>query len=233
MSSYEYYNFPIQLINGFLDDSKKVLIDISHYCIYRVFSDNFEKYSGSFAGYQKACDDFGVEFKNVATAYQNGKTLYDATIDKSPMVGMSSELYWDYMNNEKTDFEKVCLLGDLAFKSILGAKSYIKLDNKYWFSRMDGSVKSISKEELSPKLQRYLNEYQTKKIKNQLIANWGLASYSRYNRGFYVSYRMSLDDLAYHAEKIRKSTQDKKIKNDVKSAHEKAMERLEKESKIN
>ncbi|WP_312557470.1 hypothetical protein [Empedobacter brevis] len=233
MSLYDYYNFPIQLVNGFLDDSKKVLIDISHYCIYRVFSDNFEKYSGSFAGYQKACDDFGVEFKNVATAYQNGKMLYDATIDKSPMVGMSSELYWDYMNNEKTDFEKVCLLGDLAFKSILGAKSYIKLDNKYWFSRMDGSVKSISKEELSPKLQRYLNEYQTKKIKNQLIANWGLASYSRYNRGFYVSYRMSLDDLAYHAEKIRKSTQDKKIKNDVKSAHEKAMERLEKESKIN
>lgn len=233
MSLYDYYNFPIQLVNGFLDDSKKVLIDISHYCIYRVFSDNFEKYSGSFAGYQKACDDFGVEFKNVATAYQNGKTLYDSTIDKSPMVGMSSELYWDYMNNEKTDFEKVCLLGDLAFKSILGAKSYIKLDNKYWFSRMDGSVKSISKEELSPKLQRYLNEYQTKKIKNQLIANWGLASYSRYNRGFYVSYRMSLDDLAYHAEKIRKSTQDKKIKNDVKSAHEKAMERLEKESKIN
>ena len=233
MSSYEYYNFPIQLINGFLDDSKKVLIDISHYCIYRVFIDNLEKYSGSFTGYQKACDDFGIEFKNVAAAYQNGKTLYEATIDKSPMVGMTSEMYWDYMTNEKSEFEKVLLLGDLAFKSILGAKSYIKLDNKYWFSRMDGSVKSIAKEDISPKLQRYLNEYQTKKIKNQLIANWGLASYSRYNRGFYVSYKMTLDDLAYHAEKIRKSTQDKKIKNDVKSAHEKALERLEKESKMN
>ncbi len=233
MSSYEYYNFPIQLINGFLDDSKKVLIDISHYCIYRVFIDNFEKNSGSFTGYQKACDDFGIEFKNVAAAYQNGKDLYEATIDKSPMVGMTSEMYWDYMTNEKSEFEKVLLLGDLAFKSILGAKSYIKLDNKYWFSRMNGSVKSIVKEEISPKLQRYLNEYQTKKIKNQLIAGWGLASYSRYNRGFYVSYKMTLDDLAYHAEKIRKSTQDKKIKNDVKSAHEKALERLEKEGKMN
>ena len=60
MSSYEYYNFPIQLVNGFLDNSKKVLIDISHYCIYRVFVDNFEKYSGSFTGYQKACEDFGI-----------------------------------------------------------------------------------------------------------------------------------------------------------------------------
>ena len=98
---------------------------------------------------------------------------------------------------------------------------------------MNGSVKSIVKEEISPKLQRYLNEYQTKKIKNQLIAGWGLASYSRYNRGFYVSYKMTLDDLAYHAEKIRKSTQDKKIKNDVKSAHKKALERLEKEGKMN
>ncbi len=146
------------------------------------------------------------------------------------MVGMTSEMYWDYMTNEKSEFEKVLLLGDLAFKSILGAKSYIKLDNKYWFSRMNGSAKSILKDELSPKLQRYLNEYQTKKIKNQLIANWGLASYSRYNRGFYVSYKMSLDDLAYHAEKIRKSTQDKKIKNDVKSAHEKALERLANEN---
>ena len=60
----------------------------------------------------------------------------------------------------------------------------------------------------------------------------GIASYSRYNRGFYVSYKMTLEDLAYHAEKIRKSTQDKKIKNDVKSAHEKAMERLAKENEI-
>ena len=41
---------------------------------------------------------------------------------------------------------------------------------------------------------------------------------------------MTLDDLAYHAEKIRKSTQDKKIKNDVKSAHEKALERLASEN---
>ncbi len=230
MSSYEYYNFPIQLVSGFLDDSKKVLIDISHYCIYRVFNDNFDKYSGSFAGYQKACDDFGIEFKNVAEAYQNGKTLYESSIDKSPMVGMSSEMYWDYMSNEKTEFEKVLLLGDLAFKSILGAKSYIKLDNKYWFSRMNGSAKSITKEELSPKIQRYLNEYQTKKIKNKLIADWGLSSYSRYNRGFYISYKMSLEDLAYHAEKIRKSTQDKKIKEEVKSAHEKAMQRLANEN---
>lgn len=230
MSSYEYYNFPIQLLNGFLNNSKKVLIDISHYCIYRVFVDNFEKYSGSFTGYQKACEDFGIEFKNVAEAYQNGKTWYETTIEKSPMVGMTSEMYWDYMTNDKTEFEKVCLLGDLAFKSILGAKSYIKLDNKYWFSRMNGSAKSITKEELSPKIQRYLNEYQTKKIKNKLIADWGLSSYSRYNRGFYISYKMSLEDLAYHAEKIRKSTQDKKIKEEVKSAHEKAMQRLANEN---
>ena len=230
MSSYEYYNFPIQLVKGFLDDSKKVLIDISHYCIYRVFFDNFEKYSGSFTGYQQACKDFGIEFKNVAAAYQSGKNLYDATIEKSPMVGMTSEMYWDFFTNEKTEFEKVLLLGDLAFKSILGSKSYIKLDNKYWFSRMDGNAKSVDKELLDEKIRRYYNEYQTKKIKNKLITDWGLASYSRYNRGFYISYKMSLEDLAYHAEKIRKSTQDKKIKADVQSAHEKAMARLEKEN---
>ena len=230
MSSYEYYNFPIQLVKGFLDDSKKVLIDISHYCIYRVFFDNFDKYSGSFTGYQQACNDFGIEFKNIAAAYQNGKNLYEATIEKSPMVGMTSEMYWDYFNNEKTEFEKILLLGDLAFKSILGSKSYIKLDNKYWFSRIDGNVKSLPKEDLDPKIQRYYNEYQTKKIKNKLVADWGLASYSRYNRGFYISYKMSLEDLAYHAEKIRKSTQDKKIKADVQSAHEKAMQRLAKEN---
>ncbi|MBQ0148394.1 MAG: hypothetical protein KBS93_08135 [Flavobacteriaceae bacterium] len=230
MSSYEYYNFPIQLIKGFLHDHKKVLIDISHYCIYRIFFDNFEKYSGSFSGYQQACNDFGVEFKNVAMAYQNGKNLYEATIEKSPMVGMTSAMYWDYFTNEKSEFEKICLLGDLAFKSILGSKSYIKLDNKYWFSRIDGNVKSIDKDLLDEKVKRYYNEYQTKKIKNNLIANWGLASYSRYNRGFYISYKMSLEDLAYHAEKIRKSTQDKKIKADVQSAHEKAMARLSQEN---
>lgn len=230
MSSYEYYNFPIQLVKGFLDDSKNVLINISHYCVYRIFFNDFEKYSGSFSGYQQACIDFGIEFKNIASAYQNGKDLYESTIEKSPMVGMSSEMYWDYFNNEKTEFEKMLLLGDLAFKSILGSKSYIKLDNKYWFSRIDGNVKSIDKELLSDKIKRYFNEYQTKKIKNRLIADWGLASYSRFNRGFYISYKMTLDDLAYHAEKIRKSSQDKKIKADVQSAHEKAMARLAKEN---
>lgn len=231
MSSYEYYNFPIQLVQGFMEDSKQSLLNISHYCIYRIFYENFEKYDGTFTGYQRACTDFGMEYKNVADAYKNGMELYNATIDKSPMVGMSSSIYWDYFTNEKTEFEKICLLGDLAFKSILGAKSYIKLDNKYWFSRIDGSVKSIDKELISDKVRRFLNEYQTKKIKNELIANWGLASYSRYNRGFYVSYKMTLDDLAYHAEKIRKSSRDKKIKEEVQSAHEKALERLARENK--
>jgi len=60
-------------------------------------------------------------------------------------------------------------------------------------------------------IQKYANEYQTVKIKNEL-RSWGLVTYSRYTRGFYVSFILDLNALVIAAEGKRKSTKEKQYK---------------------
>ena len=65
-----------------------------------------------------------------------------------------------------------------------------------------------------------------KKIKTELRDNWNLITYSRYTRGFYVSFKLDLEQLVYEAEKRRKSTKEKQAQLAEKLALEKALSRL-------
>lgn len=82
---------------------------------------------------------------------------------------------------------------------------------------------------LSEQILKYNKEYWFRKIKPELILNWGLKYYSRYTRGFYVSFKLSLEDLVFVAEKRRKSTKEKQLKKDIDDAIAKAKKRLENE----
>lgn len=223
----KYFNFPIVLLEGFLDDSNKCLTNIVHYALYAKTLDydfgNEEKRMASAEKY------FNNRFKTTSKihAYENGESIYDSIPYKVPKVGLSISVMADYLKNEKTEFQKVCLLGYLGIRSILQNKAYCKITNKYWLSRMDGKNKAVENlSELSESIQKYANEYQTKKIKSELRDNWFLATYSRYTRGFYVSFNLELDELVYQAEKRRKSTKEKQAKLAEKIALEKALSRL-------
>ena len=135
-------------------------------------------------------------------------------------------IYWDYRNNEKTEFDKVCLLAFLGIKSIIQNKAYCKIDNRFLLARMDGKAKSVDFPALSKCIGKYANEYQTKKIKSALRNSWGLCTYGRYTRGFYVSFSMNLDSLVFEAEKRRKSTKEKQHKKLENEAVKKALLKL-------
>jgi len=222
-TKHRYFNFPICLLNGFLleGQSKECLDDISDYAIYSQ-SQNFVE-DDLTEQINSACKFFGLTLGNVSATMKNGKLLYDSIDARTPKVGINLSVWWDFYKNDKTEFEKVCFLGHLAIKSIVQNKSYTKIDNKYWLSRMSGLSKSVSLEMLPPEILRYFNEYQTKKIKHELVNNWGLVTYSRYTKGFYVSYKLTLEQLVFEAEKRRKSNkekQQKKLENEaVKKAH--------------
>jgi hypothetical protein len=79
---------------------------------------------------------------------------------------------------------------------------------------------------LSSSIYKYANEYQTKKIKYQLSEYWNLITYSRYTRGFYVSFSLSLDELVYEAEKRRKSVKEKQKRQLQNEAVKNALIRL-------
>ena len=224
MSDQKYFNVPVQLISGFMDNSSDCLNNIFDYAVYQMSL----KYEGTEAqNFLKACKWFEVKTGDDMKSIRNGKILNANIIHSSPKVGISLKMWFDFYQNEKSDFDKICFLGFLAIKSILQTKPYCKIDNKYWLSRMDGKVKAISEfRELSKTISKYASEYQTVKIKKELRIGWGLTTYSRYTRGFYVSLSMTIEELVFEAEKRRKSTKDKLYREQEKEALKKAMNRI-------
>tara|TARA_B110000114_G_C15077903_1_gene392670 strand:+ start:1501 stop:2190 length:690 start_codon:yes stop_codon:yes gene_type:complete len=221
---YRYFNFPIVLLEGFLEDKVECLRNILCYSMYvhtrSTFGDDITDMMEEGAEY------YGVKLGDPSEVYSTGESLHNSIDNKCPKVGISTSVYWDYRNNDKTEFELVTLLGYLAIRSILMNKAYCKVTNKYWFARMDGKAKSCERNELSKPLQKYFTDYQAPKIKTELQLNWNLIEYSRYVRGFYVSYKMSLEDLAFQVEKKKKSTKMKQLKQKKKEATEKALSKL-------
>lgn len=219
----KYFNFPIVLLEGFLIRDKKCLNNIFDYAIYAYCINNFED------DIKQATDFFGVNIGNESKTIRNGKALFESIPKNSPKVGINKDIFFDYYKNEKTEFQKVTLLAFLAIKSVLQNKSYCKLDNNYLFARMDGKSHSIKNDgELSMELLKYKNEYRSVKIKNELILGWGLIHYAYHTRGFYVSFKMQLEELIYQVEKKKKSNQLKEKKEHEKAARIAALIRLNK-----
>lgn len=228
MNNEKYLNFPIQLLTGFITDTRKTLDNIVSYSVYEnalklEHGTELQKIKDSAEFYQ-------MKLGSVKHSLDNGKLLYNSVPNNSPKVGMNLSIWWDFYKNEKTEFDKVCLLGFLAIKSILGNKSYCKVTNLYLWARMDGKTNTIDEvSELSNEIRKYANRYQTENIKSELILNWHLIYYSRYTRGFYVSLKLRLEDLIFEAEKKRKSIKDKQQKQLQNEALKKVLERLKPE----
>ena len=228
MSKEKYFNFPIQLLSGFLTNSHTVLNNITDFAIYE---NSLKLELGTEEDKMKASANiFNLTLTNPKRSSENGKLLYNSISQKSPRTGLSRSMFFDFYQDEQSEFEKVCLLAFLAIKSIIGNKAYCKVTNHYLWARMDGKTTTIeTPEHLTPELMKYANRYQTENIKNELILNWSLIYYSRYTRGFYVSYKLSLEDLIFEAEKKRKSTKEKQQNSLQKEALKRALERLSKE----
>lgn len=220
----KYFNVPIQLFRGFMIDSLNCLNNIFDYAIY----EHSLKLDGMPAERFKAsCRWYGVTAGNESESIRNGRERVLNADKNSPRVGISKTMWFDFYKNDKSDFDKICLLGYLSIKSILQNKAYCKIDNKFWLSRMDGNAKSINDfVELSEAIKPYANEYQTVKIKKELRNNWGLTTYSRHTRGFYVSFDLSIEQLVFEAEKRRKTTIDKQYKLKEDEAIKKAIQKL-------
>ena len=226
MSEEKYFNFPIQLLEGFLDDSRKCLNAISDYAIYS-HSLNLEL-DDELNNFKSSAKWFNLTYPNYLKGYKSGEMVYESIPEKSVMVGINLTIWWDYYKNDKTEFDKVCLLGFLAFKSILQDKPYCKVTNKYWLSRMNGKASAHEIEDLPANLLKFSNEYQLKKIKTALQHEWYLIEYGRYTRGFYISFKLTLEKLVFEAEKRKKSTKDKQLKNAKHQAYLNAINKLHK-----
>jgi hypothetical protein len=231
MSEAKYLNFPIKLINGLFTDKDETMTNILYCGLYShslkldLGETDFDNFLSSVKFYNVSMSGTQTDIKR---KFKIGQDLYNS-YGTSPMVGMNMPIFWDFYKNDKSDFEIACLAAFLGIKSILGVKPYCKITNAYLWARMNGISKAVEDVSmLSESIQKYANEYQTVKIKNELRENWGLVTYSRFTRGFYVSYTLDLEALIFEAEKKRKSTKDKQYKQNEKETLLKVLARLNK-----
>jgi hypothetical protein len=222
MKTVVYFNFPIQLLSGFMQHERECLINIFDYALTK--RANSLEFGSQKQRFKDSAEYFGVTVGNTAKSLKNGTELIDSMPERSPMVGISRELFFEYYTNDKTEWDKACLLAYLALKSIIVSKPYCKVTNDYLFSRMAGLVNSS--QELPAEIAKFKTERLTRKLKLELSLNWGLVTYSRYTRGFYASFTLSLEDLIYQVEKKRKTRLEAEHKDKQKQAYEIAMAKL-------
>lgn len=220
MSDVKYFNFPVTLLKELFEDKQKVLNDILYFALYShsLKMDAEELYNNSeFNKFKSAAKFYNVDLggsdQDKKNKLKQGKALFDSIPTDSPKVGLNISIFWDYYKNDKSEFEIACLSAYLAIKSILVTKPYCKTDNSFLWARMSGNSKAMKDiSELSYGVKKYANNYQTVKIKTALREGWKLVTYSRYTRGFYVSFTLDLPALILEAETRRKSIKEKQYR---------------------
>lgn len=223
----KYLNFPVQLLQDAFKDIRQTMNNILDYAGYK---HTLQLHGNSSKKMEDAGKYFGVSsWGDTMRSYRNGETLHDTFVN-SPMAGINKEKLWDFYNNSKTPDEIAVLLAFLAIKSIIGVKPYCRVTNGYLLARMGGYAGT---NDLPHPLPEPLAQYNTRrkldKIKKELQLNWNVNIYGTHTRGFYVSIdnRFDMNKLAFEAEKRRKSTKEKQLKQRKDEARRKALEKLD------
>ena len=222
-----YLNFPIVFLQEAFRDIKKVMDDIMAYAGY-VHTLKLEY--GEDKDLMKAAGHyFGITYGNAYDRYRHGETLFNSIDERTPMAGINKDVLFDFYKNRKTYDEIAVLLAFLAIKSIIGTKPYIKLTNDFLIARMGGFASVLDMPDPLPDpLINYTSRRKLDSIKFKLQTEWNINYYSRYTRGFYVSIdkTFNLDRLVLEAEKRKKKTKLKQLKQRIKDARRKAMDKL-------
>lgn len=221
-----YFNFPIAILNDFFIDKEKSFNSMLHFALYD-HAYNKLKYGTLLDRFIESSKYHNVSIGNPKASLSLGEEIYQEFEGQKVKIGIETGMYWEFLNEEKTPFEYNCLIAYLGIKSILQKQAYCKVTNLYWLSRMDGWSSPMSLEDLSEPIRNLANEYQLKKLKFELMENWGIINYGRYTRGFYVSSKLKLEDLIYEVEKKRKARKFKKQQEEKKTALAEALKRLE------
>jgi hypothetical protein len=206
----------------------KVLYTDSKQFFKDVFDVGIYLYSQSLNGseqkrYQDACNFLGITQTNIKSALENGRSVFYKYPGKHATVGIEKDMLFSYYKNEKTEFEIACLGAFLGIKSILGTKASCKTNKAHIHARKFGynTVKDLP-EKLSSLQQKYQIRWHMDKILIELQTDWFLRTISNHQRGMYISFDLTLDELAVKSEEIKKKTKIQQLRVQKKSAIDRA-----------
>jgi len=221
---YDFYNAPVVLFGGFIPDTRGTLDNVLDYCFYEAcynITDDLPDANPEDRMHYVADKLLGVTFGSIWNSFRNGEELFNSIPQRTARAPIHLTIFWDYHDNEKTDFEKACFLFLHAVKSILGANlnARKKITNIFILSRMDGQNRSYkSLDELTPSVRKYSTEYQLKKIKDTFQKQGsfeyaGLVFFGfRIRGGCWYAFNTPLHELMMHAELHKRKNRDKLLK---------------------
>jgi len=202
----KYLTFPICLLKGCTIDLRDSLNNVMDYALYVAAIDLDDK-----ERLEKAEKIVCIKYKNLQRSYSNGKVVFDSLPNVTPKTSITKEIIMDFYNNHKTEFEIITFLVFASIRSIIQQQAYVKkITNEYIFGRMSGN-NGIGNP-ISTELIKYSTRHHFNKIKFELQNKWGLKLYAHYTRGYYLSFRLTIDKLILHAEMDRKIYHEKLLK---------------------
>lgn len=163
-------------------------------------------------------------------AIRIGGRLYRENRGKA-RTGISRTVFWDYYNNEKSQWQIIELLGYLAIKSIVGKQPSRKVGEKLLKARMSG-LHAIKDGAIDSSIEEFLTESKMRSLKTRLCLNWGMKKSPTKARGFWVSMgnKTSLVGLIISSKVNSRKNKIKRLKEQEREALRKAEEYLKKKN---
>lgn len=224
MNKQKYLNIPVPML--------KELHTNSHRFLNNVFDVGIYLYSKTLTGteekrYKDSMNFFGIKQSNIKNGILNAKNILSQIPGKYPVVGIEVKMLFDFYKNEKSDFDLMCLGTFLAIRSILGTKPYCKTNKALIHARLFGYISTKEMpSNLSPLEKKYQIRWHMDKVLNELQANWFLKLISNHQRGMYISFDFSLDDLALKSETNKQLSKIMRFKEAKRKAIENAKAQL-------
>jgi hypothetical protein len=198
-----YLTFPIALLKNALHDLPQACTDILAYCLYYHYTKKEEEGKDVEESLSEIPYETGINYPAVRESFRRGKQIFASLALNLPKTSVKKKTFFEFYKHPKTEFEIVCFLAFAAIKSIIQKQGYKKITDKYLLCRMAGNA-SLT-EPLPTWIKKFDNRYQMNKIKKELQLSWKLNLYSTNTmRGYWISFKTTLMDLALIAESRKK-----------------------------
>ncbi|MCB0739355.1 MAG: hypothetical protein KDC92_17745 [Bacteroidetes bacterium] len=190
----EYVNFPIVLLQGFMQNHKNCILDAFSYAFYRYAK---ERHLFDVKEMLRAATSFyRLNLPTDLDAISRGKMLYESIEPKSPSCGAKINILLEYLNEPKTESQRIELLAFMALNSIIGVQVFKKFTYQYLFSRMCGFEKMVEFSELDANIRKYASRYKRDRLSQVLATEWHVMIITDPNiRGVYASMKLSYLEL--------------------------------------
>jgi hypothetical protein len=215
-----YLNFPIMLIKNIFLEKRSCINFIIGFSIYQKASNEYEQVTAECM--DDVADELNINLGNSKRHLQLCHSFIkklNSPDDLGAFVGINNDILFDYLKNDKTEFQIAAFCAFCAVRSILGKKVFCKTNKALIHARMFGyrSAKQLP-DKMTEIQKKYLNRYHMDKLIQELELNWHLKLFGGHCRGFYLSFDLSHCDLAMEHNKAKKKVKVDALKEKKKAA---------------